>query len=85
MHLSYKKFNTYLQDLVRHVLKIDSLKITAHTLRKTAYLFAVFRNAVQSDIHLGAHHADIKNSDRYLLDAQTKYEIIKEQGVRQKC
>ena len=67
----YKSFNDRVKERF-HLILGQQLHLTTHVFRKTAYLFAVWANAVAEDIRKCARHKGqcSSSSERYRLDAQ---------------
>ena len=69
--ISYDTFAARIKHLTDNVLKLENLKITPQTIRKTGYLFAVLGSGDPSDMRKSARHKSLQNAKKYRLDAMS--------------
>jgi hypothetical protein len=75
--ISYNTFQARLVGILRSLLnpKERPGPWGTHTLRKTAYLFAIWGKGELADIKNAARHNTLKNAEKYYQDARALYDI----------
>lgn len=73
----YASFLSQIQNLFKTLLKRDG-PFGTHTLRKTAYLLAVWGGGADMEIMQSARHKTYQNSVKYKLDANALLEITRQ-------
>ena len=78
----YDVFQRYFVDLCYTLIKRDGI-FGSHSLRKTAYLLAVWGGGSDTDIMLAARHSTEKDAAKYKQDASTLLELQRRKGLSQ--
>ena len=78
--ISYDTFAARIKHLTDNVLKLENLKITPQTIRKTGYLFAVLGSGDPSDMRKSARHKLLQNAEKYRLNTISTKDHIERIG-----